>query len=254
MLKTTPMKRFYLAAPTKYEDRVIEDIGVLGLIQLTTDYTINGFRRVDTVERCEKYIKLQQRMASVLSALPPEQVTEKGLIQSLKNSFGRPVQKEIFEASLEEIESYVSSTETTIDHQLGMLENLRSELIRLRALEENLLILQRHAFKTNNLGDFEYVFVRAGFMNRAFSVKLERYVEGTSVRFAKWPEKREEDFVVIFGLNQDKPHIEETLVRLNFAELTLPEGINPDPTQALEETRTSASGIGKDQDYRGGYP
>jgi vacuolar-type H+-ATPase subunit I/STV1 len=244
LFKNTPMKRFYLAAPTRCEDQVIESLGALGSVHLITDYTIKGFKRVDSVERCEKYIKLQQRMASVLSALPPEKATKKSVMQSLKESFRRPAQKEInLEARLEKIELYVSSTETAMDSRLGMLEKFRSELSRLRVLEENLLILQRHGFKADSFGDFEYVFVRAGFMNKAFSVKLQRYVEGTSVRFAKWPEKPEEDFVVIFGLNRDKPHMEETLVRLNFAELALPAGINPDPTQALEETRASASGI-----------
>jgi len=81
------MKRFYLATPTKYEDRIIEELGALGFVQLITDYTINGFRKVDSVEKCEKYVKLQQRMSSVLSSLPPEKAVKKGLTRSLKGSF-----------------------------------------------------------------------------------------------------------------------------------------------------------------------
>lgn len=244
MMTPTPMKRFYLAAPTKCEDQVIESLGALGSTQLISDYTIKGFKRVDTVERCEKYTKLQQRMTSILSALPPKKTPKEGREQSLKESSGPQAQKgTAFETNLEEIESYVSNIGTELDSLLRILEKLRSESNRLKILEENFLILQRHGFKTNSFGTFEHIFVRAGFMNREFSTRLERYIEGTSVKFTKWPEKREEDFVVIFGLNQDKPHVEETLARLNFMQLVLPVGVTPDPTKALEETKTSMTEV-----------
>lgn len=244
MFKTTRMKRFYLAAPARCEDQVIESLGALGSTQLISDYTINGFKKVDTVERCEKYTKLQQRMTSILSALPPKKTRNEEGGQSLKESSEAQAQKRTaFEASLEEIESYVSKIGTELDSFLGILEKLRSEFNRLKIVEENLLMLQRHGIKTNSFGVFEHIFVQAGFMNREFSARLERYIEGTSVKFTKWPEKREEDFVVIFGLNQDKPHVEETLIRLNFAQLELPVGMTPDPTKALDETSTSVTGV-----------
>jgi len=235
------MKRFYLAVPTRCEDQVIETLGALGTVQLITDYTINGFRRVDTVEKCEKYVKLQQRMSSVLSTLPPERVAKKGLTQLLKESFGKSMQRgiQVPKVGLEQIESHVLETETVLDDRLGKLEKLRSELKGFKALDESLLILKKHGLKADSLGDFENIFVRAGFINRAFSVKLDRFVEGTDVRFAKWPDKREEDFVLIVGLNRDKAHMEETLTRLNFAELALPKGITPDPTEALDQNRAS---------------
>jgi vacuolar-type H+-ATPase subunit I/STV1 len=236
------MKRFYLATPTKYEDQVIENLGALGTVQLITDYTINGFKRVDTVEKCEKYVKLQQRTSSVLSTLPPERAAKKGLLQSLKEKFGMPTQSAVTvpETGLDEIESQVLETEKRLDDRLGKLEKLRSELKSLRTIEERLLILQKHGLRADGLGNFRGIFVRAGFINRALSTKLQKYVEGTSVRYAKWPDRREEDFVVILGLNQDKLLMEETLTRLNFAELTLPSGIAPDPKQALDQNKVSA--------------
>ena len=241
MLKSTPMKRFYLAMPTKYEDQIIETLGGLGTVQFITDYTINGFKRVETVEKCEKYVKLQQRISSVLSTLPPESVAKKTLAQLLKESFGKPLQRaiEVPKVSLEQIESHVLETEKMLDDRLGKLEKLRSELKGFKVLDESLLILEKHGLKVDALGDFENIFVKAGFINRAFSVKLDRYVEGTDVRFAKWPDKREEDFVLILGLNRDKAHMEEALTRLNFAELTLPKGAPPNPTQALDQNRAS---------------
>jgi len=243
------MKRFYLATPTKYEDQVIEDLGALGTVQLITDYTIGGFKKVDTVEKCEKYVKLQQRMASILSSLPSEKPLKKSFIQSLKGGSVKPKPREIVpfrRANLDEIEASVLETEKTLDSQLVRLENQRSELKNLKAIEEKLQILQKHGLRADALGNFETIFVRAGFVNRALSGKLQKYVEGTSVKFAKWPDKREEDFLVLLGLNQDRPLVEETLVRLNFAELTLPSGIASDPSQALDQNRVSMTKVQQD--------
>jgi V/A-type H+-transporting ATPase subunit I len=250
------MKRFYIATPTEYEDQVIEDLGALGTTQLIADYTVGGFKKVDTIEKCEKYLKIQQRMSSVLSALPPERPPKKSFIRSLRGGHVKQKPAEITplrKASLDVIESRVLETEKTLDDGLARLENRRSELKSLKATEEKLLIIQKHGLRTDALGDFETIFVRAGFINRALSGKLQKYVEGTSVRFSKWADKREEDFFVILGLNQDKSLMQETLVRLNFAELTLPSGIPTDPAQAIGQNRVSitdaqgeVSGLEKD--------
>jgi len=250
LLESTPMKRFYLATPTRYEDQVIEELGALGAVQLITDYSIGGFKRVDTVEKCERYVKLQQRMASILAALPTKKAPKKGFMRSIRRSSGKPKPSEFAfpKANLGEIESGVLEIERTLDDRLGRLEKLRLELRSLRETEERLLILREHGLRADSLGDFETIFVRAGFINRALSGKLQKYVEGTSVKFARWSGKREEDFVVILGLKQDKPFTEETLVRLNFAELTLPSGIKPDPAQALEENRLSKANVQQEID------
>ena len=247
MLKTTPMKRFYLVTPTKYEDQIIESLGGLGSTQLISDYTIKGFKRLENVEKCEKYIKLQQRIASILSTLPPEKVAKKGIFGSLKRGSGKPKPKEPSSSpSLEEIEPHVSGVEVQLDEKMEKLEKLRSEANRLKSLEQSLLVLKKYELRVDALGDFEYVFVKAGFINKALSPKLQRYAEGTSIRYKKWPERREEDFLVVFGLNQDKLHMEESATLLNFAELTFPKGINPDPTKAIEENRTVETGIEKE--------
>jgi vacuolar-type H+-ATPase subunit I/STV1 len=235
------MKRFYLATPTKYEDRIIEELGALGFVQLISDYTINGFRKVDSVEKCEKYVKLQQRMSSVLSALPPEKAVKKGLTKSLRGSFRKSFapRREPANVSLDQIDSEVSETETRLDERLSKLEKLRSELKNLKTTKEGLVILQKHGLRPDRFGDFDNIFVRAGFLNRTFSGKLEKYVEGTSVRFTRWPENREDDFIVILALNRDKAYAGDTLTHLNFAPLIIPSDVPPDTQQALEQNQVS---------------
>jgi V/A-type H+-transporting ATPase subunit I len=238
------MKRFYLVTPTKYEDQIIESLGGLGSAQLISDYTIKGFKRLENIEKCEKYIKLQQRMASILSSFPPETVAKKRIFGSAQREPSKPKPREATSTpSLSEVESYVATIESQLDEKIKRLEKLRSEIDQLKILEQNLAVLQKYGLRVDGLGDFQYLFVRAGFMNKALTAKLQRYAEGTSIRYKKWSEKREEDFIVVFGLNQDKLHFEEAATLLNFAEVVLPKDVNSDPQKALEECRESASKI-----------
>lgn len=240
MLKTTPMKRVYAAVPTKHEDSLLAALGMLGTVQLVSDYTIKGFKKVENVERCEKYVKLQQRILSILSSIPPERSKSKGFLEKLKESFSTPSLEHPSERiGLEEIEGYVVDLEVELDKKLGSLENLRAELERLRSLREKLLIIQKHNLQMDQLGEFRHIFVKAGLVQREFTPRLGRYTEGTNVTYTTYPESRKEDFVVITGLKDDKSHIESALTLLNFDELTFPSGIKSDPQKALEDVYAS---------------
>ena len=244
------MKRFYLATVSEYENRVIEELGALGCVHLITDYSITGFKRVDTVEKCKKFTELQDRMKSIISTLPPQKQAKKTITQLLQETIRKPsIAPQISpKISLEQIESGVSEIEQRLDGLLEKLEKARTQLRDLTSVRENLLILQKHGLHADALGDFENLWVRAGFMNREFSSKLGSYIEGTSVKYATWPDRQKEDFVVIYGANQDKAAVEDTLKRLNFIAVVLPIGIIPEPTRALEENEHSLSRVKQEID------
>lgn len=240
MFRTVPMKRLYAAVPSTFEDDFLKTLGRSGAVQLVSDYTIKGFKKVENVERCDKYIKLQQRIGSILSSLPPEKTRSKGFLQSLKETFSTPSLKHPSgKAELKEIEDYVSELEAKLDQKLATLESLRTEIDRLKDLKGRLLILQKHNLRVDQLGDFRHIFVKAGLMQRELTPRLGRYTEGTSVTFAVFPETRTEDFLVISGLNDDRSHIESALPLLNFSELTFPSGINPGPEEAVQEVSSA---------------
>ncbi len=236
MFRTTPMKRLYAAAPLTCEDSLLKSLGRTGAVHLVGDYSIKGFRKVETVEKCDKYIKLQQRIASILASIPPESTESKGFLENLKASFSViPSDHPSAKVELKEIEDYVTDFEAKLNRKVGVLENLRSEIGRLKNLEERLLILEKHNLKIDQLGNFRHIFVKAGLIQRELAPRLGRYVEGTSVTFRSFPENRKEDFVVITGLMDDKSHIESALPILNFSELTFPSDVDPDPKEALHE-------------------
>ncbi|MEM4246500.1 MAG: hypothetical protein QW390_04305 [Candidatus Bathyarchaeia archaeon] len=89
LLKPSPMKLFYLTFPSKYEDRVIEAVGDLRAVQPIREYAIKGFSKVDNIEKCERYVKLQQRINTVLSTIA-EKPRRKSLLGSLRESLAKP--------------------------------------------------------------------------------------------------------------------------------------------------------------------
>jgi len=225
------MKRLYAAVPITYEDSLLNALGRMGAVQLVSDYTVKGFKKVENVDRCEKYVKLQQRIASVLSSIPPERSKGKGTLSSLKEAPSRPTEM----VGLNQIEDYVANFELRLDQKLSTLESLRAEIEKQKSLKDKLLIMQKHDLRVDQLGEFRHIFVKAGLMQKELTPRLSRYTEGTSVTFKTFTQSRKEDFLVITGLKDDKSHIENALPLLNFSELTFPSGISPNPDAALKE-------------------
>jgi len=235
------MKRFYIAAPTTYEDKLIEDLGKLGVTELIKEYTIKGFQKVDNVEISEKYLNLQQRISSILETVAVEKPRKESFLEKLKSSFSKPSSRRLerAEVKLEEVESYVKDVETQLDEKLRSLEKTQAEIDELKTLDERISIFLKNRIRIDQIGAFKHLFVKAGFLNTAFLTKLEKYVEGTSVTYSALPipERRRENLLILTGLNEDKQHIEDSLKLLNFEEIRFPEGTNPDPLEALTETR-----------------
>ncbi|MGQ9543146.1 MAG: V-type ATP synthase subunit I [Candidatus Bathyarchaeia archaeon] len=232
----TPMKRMYATFPTRFEDDVLKALGRVGAVQLVSDYTISGFRRVENVDACERYIKLHQRIESILSTLPAKEAERKGFFEKLRESFLKPslTYPPMIKES-KEIEDYVSGLESRLDKEMSLMESLKTDIERLRSLERKLRILQKHNLRIDQLGEFRHIFVKAGLLQRELIPRLRRYAEGTSVTFTFTPETGREDFVVLTGLNEDKAHIENALTLLNFSEFTYPRDVKPDPREALAE-------------------
>jgi hypothetical protein len=70
------MMRFYLAVPVEYEEKTIRKIGELGAVQLTREIPIESGEKNETVEICRKFMRLYERMDSVLTKIAVEKRIE----------------------------------------------------------------------------------------------------------------------------------------------------------------------------------
>jgi len=232
------MKVFYLAFPTQKEDEIIEKVGAFGAVHLSKEYTIKGFSKIDNIETCEKYEKLRQRINTILSTLVEEKPKRISFVEKLRSGFKRdsPPPIAAARASLEDVEKHVSEVERELDARLSVLDRIQTEINNLRSLVNKATLFKKYGMRIDDVGDFEYLFVKAGFLNNEFLPKLRRYVEGTSIKYLDRPGRKRESFVAITGLNEDKSRIEEALTLLNFGEITFPKGLNSDPKEVVAQT------------------
>jgi len=104
-------------------------------------------------------------------------------------------------------------------------------------VEERLGFLNMYGLRIDEIGNFKYIFVKAGFLNNALLPKLSAYLLGTSVIYVTKPGRPRESFVLITGLNEDQSLLETALKLLNFEEFAFPQDLSPESKVALEEVK-----------------
>jgi len=223
----TSMKRFYLAVPAEYEEKAIRKIGELGAVQLTREVPREGEEKSEAVEACRKFMRLYERMNTILAKVEMERRIEARVAQ------------ETAEASVEQIKSFVDQIESQLDETIRAIEKTEAEIKSFKAMEERLGFLKTYGLRVDEIGDFRHIFVKAGFLSNALLPKLGAYLGGTSVVYTSKPGRPRESFVVVTGLNEDKSLVDSTLKLLNFDEVIFSQTLSPEPKQALEEVKNN---------------
>ena len=221
------MMRFYLAVPVEYEEKTIRKIGELGAVQLTREIPIESGEKNETVEICRKFMRLYERMDSVLTKIAVEKRIE------------TPSQDPA-EIDLDQVRLFVDQIETKLDESTKSLERAEEQVKTFQLMEERLKFLDTTGLKVDEIGSFRHIFVKVGFLNIALLPKLASYVGGTSVVYTSKPGRPRENLIVVTGLNEDKALIETTLKLLNFDEFSFPQTLNPDPKHARVELKKEA--------------
>ena len=219
-LIATPMKRFYLAVPIEHEKEILRKISGIGTVQSTRAPITEEDA---SAEVFMKLLRLQSKMNVIfLEAKGKEQKVD--YAEEATNSY--------------QIRSFVDQTETKLDESIKTIEKIETEIKNLRVVEERLGFLNMHGLRIDEIGNFKYIFVKAGFLNNSLLHKLSWYIEGiTSVVYVMSPGRGEESFVVITGLNGDQSYLEAVLKFLNFEEFAFPQDLSPESKVALEEVK-----------------
>lgn len=223
------MKRFFLAVPTEYEEPALRKIVELGVVQLTRDIPLEVTEKSETVEVCNEFVRLYQRLSSIIPTIPTEKPP------------GKPPERQAeptAEVTLESVKSFVAKGKTKIDELTMAIEGLENEISNLTVAEERLEFLGTNGLKLNEIGNFRYIFVKAGFLRTTQLPKLHENLSGTSVVSIVKPGRARENFILITGLNEDQPLTEMILKLLNFEEFVFPQDLDADPKAALEQVKS----------------
>ncbi len=226
VLRPLTMTSFYLAIPRPYEDEVVEELGRLGIIQLTKERVEIG-EEVSELSTYDKFLRVSERVSTLLTSM-------EGFLGS-KEEYGR-VEKNL-KMSLEEMEKFSEEYGKMVDEIAKEFDNTQRENEELKSMVSNLEFLKTYKIRLDEIGDFKHVFVKVGFLQNVFLTKLEEYLKDLETVFEAKPGRPKESFVMIVGNLDYKSNVEKALTLLNFEEIKFPKWVNPDPELALQDIK-----------------
>jgi V/A-type H+-transporting ATPase subunit I len=211
-----------LAVPVEYEDETLRKIVELRAVQLTRDIPLESTEKSETIEISREFARLYERLNSIVAETekPSEEHAEK-----------------TSETDPNQLKSLLKKAEAKLSESTKAIERLETEIKNLTAVKERLEHLNTYGLKIDEIGDFRHIFVKTGFLRTTQLPKLNENISGTSVILVAKLGRPRENFVVVTGLNEDKPLTEMILKLLNFEEFVFPQDLNPEPKIALEEVR-----------------
>lgn len=216
MFRPAPMKRFYLTLYTEKETEMIKALGEIGSVQLIREYAVRTPPKAEELRIFENYKRLFEKAKSLSSLLNPEE-KKKSFSTVLLELFKRPERARSrvkMDLSLDEINSYLAQTESEVD-KLFRLKEIGEEITELKKFS----VLEKHGISPDELGNYEHIFVKAGFVSKDVEPKLPEYTRGMNITYDFVPWKDTDEFVVIAGPIENRSETEEILARLNFDEL-----------------------------------
>ena len=209
MLKAIPMVKAYIIAPRNLEDRVLEEIGKLGLMQLESGLPIRELERAKTAEICDRYMKLLDRIEKILEILPKEEV-KKSFFEKLKEAFSppsRPKVKPIEQADLFAVEKRINEISERIDKLLAERENISSEIESLNSLRRRIMFVKQMGLSLDQIGTFTHIFVKIGLIHTKLLPNLRKYIVGTKITYTHKPVEKMQELLLVVGPREEREYI-----------------------------------------------
>jgi len=220
-----PVKKLSIITLSDNEQKLLETLGRLGVIQLRTldETAFVGFKEVAS-EETRDYESLQERFRSIqgkLGVTPEEMKVDYQEFNRVKASIGE------LQASIEEFEKKVSAAEA----RLGETKS-RSKI--LSDARSQLRVLKAQGVNPGDIGDFKHIFARAGILETRFLPSLRlRFQSRKDLTFKEAPTSPKESFLYITGLVELKPWSDKLLAAAEFREFKLPTEIPGDLDGAI---------------------
>ncbi|MCP8304013.1 MAG: hypothetical protein H3Z50_00850 [archaeon] len=226
VLRPLSMISFDLAIPRPYEDEVVEEIGRLGIVQLTKERVEIG-EEVSELPTYDKFLRVSDRVSNLLTSL-------ENFLGS-KEEYWRA--KKRLKISLDEIEKFSEEYGKMVDEIAKESDNIQREHEELKGVMDDLEFLKMYKMRLDSIGEFKHVFVKVGFIQNIFLGLLEEYLKDLETVYEVKPGRPKESFVVMVGNLDYKSNVEKALTLLNFEEMKFPEWVNPDPALALQDIK-----------------
>jgi len=217
------MRRIYLGVPIEYEDQVLSAIGEMGVVQLIKEPLTKHPMKSRISDLSSRTGKLDERLDAILAERSPEKMPEHAE-EVLPQEF-----------TCEDAENFLLQSETKLSELILDLQQLEKQVEEASLTREKVSFLAQNGLRTDEIGNFEHIFVKVGFIKSSLTSRLATYLAGTSTALVITAGRPRENLVILAGLNDDRQFSEESLKLLNFQEISLPPNLNADPKLALDQ-------------------
>jgi V/A-type H+-transporting ATPase subunit I len=236
VLKPVKMKKFSIKVSKDCETQILEEIGKLGVIQLTSERAATG-EEPENIEIYNNFMKMCDRSAALMNNL---QTAKDRFLQVLPGQINKPSLPPILpvksiRATQEEITRYTNTYEGKLDELAHRIDSLQKDADDLSTAKDHLLLLKDIVIDLASLGDHKFIFTKVGFINNTFIPKLDEYLKDFKAVYKTKVTSPRESSLIVAALSEYKLNVEKALALLNFSEFSFPSYLPSDPNVALGE-------------------
>lgn len=236
MLKPVKMKKFYIKVSKDYETQILEEIGKLGVVQLTSERAAIG-EEPENIEIYNNFMKMCDRSAALMNNL---QAVKDRFLHVLLGQIDKPflssdVSVKSIRATQEDIKRYINAYESKLDELAHRIDSLQRDADELSTAKDHLLLLKEIDIDLTSIGDHKFMFLKVGLINNAFIPKLDEYLKDLKAVYKTKVVRPRESSLIVAALSEYQLNVERALALLNFNEFSFPSYLPSDPTVALSE-------------------
>jgi vacuolar-type H+-ATPase subunit I/STV1 len=236
VLKPVKMKKFSIKVSKDCETQILEEIGKLGVVQLTSERAATG-EEPENIEIYNNFMKMCDRSAALMNNL---QTAKDRFLRVLPGQINKPSLSPILpvksiRATQEEIMRYINTYEGKLDELAHRIDSLQRDADDLSTAKDHLLLLKEIDIDLASIGDHKFMFIKVGFINNAFIPKLDEYLKDFKAVYRTKVARPRESSLIVAALSEYKLNVERALALLNFNEFSFPSYLPSDPNVALSE-------------------
>jgi len=196
MLRAEPMLKFRIIAPSEYEDRIVEALIRVGMVEI-------------------------MRSEEVELAIPRELL----LIANRR--------VELSKVDVDRVVSLINKLSGEATEFIRRGEALRSEIRKLERVRDALRVLAKLGLRTDSLGQHGFIFIIGGIIKKEYEEQISKRLHELRVAFNITELNERELLILISGLLRQQELVEKTLEELPFERLEMPQGLDPDPLKSF---------------------
>ena len=241
MLRPAKLRKFYLAVPMEYEEKVASYIAKTRSIELISHGLDTSAR--DEVGQALRYERILDRAKvlkeSISSVIPREE--RKSFGELVRDAFKPPEVVEQVTVNKEDVKTILDNLEEKLNRFSNEVDRITKRYTMLKDMRIYVELFAKYEIPVDIMGDFTHIFIRAGLLPIQNLPILKDYLKPYNVVLNVFEGIRKDYFIVLAGSIEDRDDILNYLSILNFEEIRFPEEFKGNARDVLDKIDSELS-------------